>query len=74
MIPTNEELDDLCKEIAEETLDDYDELEELELQKQAESMQYADQAADLDAEFYGANQYRKRLTTPCLSDIMVSQT
>ena len=74
MIPTNEELDDLCKEIAEETLDDYDELEELELQKQAESMQYADQAADLDAEFYGANQYRKRLTTTCLSDIMVSQT
>ena len=74
MIPTNEELDDLCKEIAEETLDDYDELEELELQKQAESMQYADQAADLDAEFYGVNQYRKRLTTTCLSDIMVSQT
>lgn len=55
MIPTNEELDDLCKEIAEETLDDFDELEELELQKQAESMQYADQAADLDAEFYGVN-------------------
>ena len=58
MIPTDKEIDDLCKEIAEETLDDFDELEELEeleLQKQAEFMQYADQAADLDAEFYGVN-------------------
>jgi hypothetical protein len=30
-----------------------EELEELELQKQYEFMQYADEAADLDAEYYG---------------------
>ena len=49
-----EEINDLCKAIAEETLDaDTTELEELELQKQYEFMQYADEAADLDAEYYG---------------------
>ena len=52
--PTLEEINDLCKVIAEETLDaDTTELEELELQKQYEFMQYADEAADLDAEYYG---------------------
>lgn len=54
MPPTIEEINDLCREIAEETLDaDTTELEELELQKQYEFMQYADEAADLDAEYYG---------------------
>lgn len=54
MPPTIEEINDLCREIAEETLDaEYEELEQLELQKQYEFMQYADDAADLDAEFYG---------------------
>jgi hypothetical protein len=54
MPPTIEEINALCKEIAEETLDaDTIELEELELQKQYEFMQYADEAADLDAEYYG---------------------
>ena len=52
--PTLEEINALCREIAEETLDaDETELEELELQKQYEFMQYADEAADLDAEYYG---------------------
>ena len=52
--PTLEEINALCREIAEETLDaDIEELEQLELQKQYEFMQYADDAADLDAEFYG---------------------
>jgi hypothetical protein len=54
MPPTIEEINDLCKAIAEETLDaDTTELFELELQKQYEFMQYADEAADLDAEYYG---------------------
>ena len=44
----------LCREIAEETLDPTDEeLELLELEKQYEFLTYADNAADLDAEFYG---------------------
>ena len=52
--PTLEEINDLCRAIAEETLDaDYESLQELELQKQYEFMQYADEAADLDAEYYG---------------------
>ena len=52
--PTLEKINDLCRAIAEETLDaDETELEELELQKQYEFMQYADEAADLDAEYYG---------------------
>ena len=52
--PTLEEINDLCRSIAEETLDaDTTELEELELQKQYEFMQYAGEAADLDAEYYG---------------------
>jgi len=54
MPPTIEEINALCKEIAEETLDaECEELEQLELQKQYEFMQYADDAADLDAEYYG---------------------
>ena len=54
MPPTIEEINDLFRAIAEETLDaDTTELEELELQKQYEFMQYADDAADLDAEYYG---------------------
>ena len=54
MPPTIEEINDLCRRIAEETLDaECEELEQLELQKQYEFMQYADDAADLDAEFYG---------------------
>lgn len=54
MPPTIEEINELCRSIAEETLDaDYEELQELELQKQYEFMQYADEAADLDAEYYG---------------------
>ena len=47
----------LCREIAEETMD-ADAAEEelnnlLELEKQYEFMQYAEDAADLDAQFYG---------------------
>jgi hypothetical protein len=54
MTPTIEEINALCIAIAEETLDaDYEELQELELQKQYEFMQYAEDAADLDAEYYG---------------------
>jgi hypothetical protein len=44
----------LCKDIAEETLDTTEEeLELLELEKQYEFMQYAEDAANLDAEYYG---------------------
>jgi len=44
----------LCREIAEETLDQTEEeLELLELEKQYEFMQYAEDAADRDAEYYG---------------------
>ena len=53
MPPTIEEINALCIAIAEETLDPDTELFELELQKQYEFMQYADEAADLDAEYYG---------------------
>ena len=54
MIPNNEEINALCRAIAELTLDeDYEAFNELELQKQYEFMQYADDAADLDAEYYG---------------------
>jgi len=56
--PTIEEINELCREIAEETLDaDRDiteeELQLLELEKQYEFMSYADEAADADAEYYG---------------------
>lgn len=44
----------LCREIAEETLDPTEEeLEFLELEKQYEFMQYAEDAANQDAEYYG---------------------
>ena len=44
----------LCREIAEETLDEDEEmLNLLELEKQYEFMQYAEDAANLDAEYYG---------------------
>ena len=47
-------MDELARDIAEETLDPTDEeLELLELEKQYEFLTYADNAADLDAEFYG---------------------
>ena len=56
-MPTLDEINALCREIAEETLDPTEEDEELlnllELEKQYEFMQYAEDAADLDAEFYG---------------------
>ena len=60
-MPTLDEINELCREIAEETMEDnvtalvedLEELEFLELQKQYEFMQYAEDAADLDAEFYG---------------------
>ena len=56
-MPTLEEINALCREIAEETLDvdaeDEELLNLLELEKQYEFMQYADDQADLDAEFYG---------------------
>lgn len=56
-MPTLDEINDLCREIAEETLDSTEEDEELlnllELEKQYEFMQYAEDAADLDAEYYG---------------------
>ena len=56
-----DDINALCAEIAEETLDgdielQLEALEEenlLELEKQYEFMSYADQQADLDAEFYG---------------------
>ena len=54
---TIEEINALCREVAEATLDDTETDEELlnllELEKQYEFMQYAEDAADLDAEFYG---------------------
>ena len=54
MPPTIEEINALCREIAEETMEiEQEELELLELQKQYEFMQYADEQADMDAEFYG---------------------
>jgi hypothetical protein len=60
-LPDIDAINALCREIAEETLDGDIELqleaieEEnlLELEKQYEFMSYADQQADLDAEFYG---------------------
>jgi len=52
--PTIEEINALCREIAEETTDiTEEELALLELEKQYEFMSYADQAADADAEYYG---------------------
>ena len=54
MTPTIEEINALCREIAEETMEiEQEELELLELEKQYEFMQYAEDAADLDAQFYG---------------------
>ena len=54
MIPTIEEINALCREIAEETMEiEQEELELLELEKQYEFMQYADEAANLDAIAYG---------------------
>lgn len=51
---TDKEINALCRDIAEVTLDPTEEeLELLELQKQYEFMQYAEDAADLDAEYYG---------------------
>ena len=60
-VPDIDEINALCREIAEETLDadlelQLEAIEEenlLELEKQYEFMSYADQQADLDAEFYG---------------------
>jgi hypothetical protein len=60
-LPDIDAINDLCREIAEETLDadielQLEALEEenlLELEKQYEFMSYVDQQADLDAEFYG---------------------
>lgn len=56
-MPTLDEINALCREIAEETLDPTEDDEELlnllELEKQYEFMQYAEDAADLDAEYYG---------------------
>jgi Zn-dependent oligopeptidase len=52
--PTIEEINDLCREIAEETTDiTEEELALLELEKQYEFMSYEDEAADADAEYYG---------------------
>ena len=54
MPPTIEEINALCREIAEETMEiEQEELELLELEKQYEFMQYAEEAADLDAIAYG---------------------
>ena len=58
-MPTIDEINELCREIAEVTMADHvdaveeEELELLELEKQYEFMQYAEDAADLDAEYYG---------------------
>ena len=60
-LPDIDEINALCREIAEETLDGdielqleaLEEQELLELEKQYEFMSYADQQANLDAEFYG---------------------
>lgn len=56
-----DEINDLCRMIAEETMEDtvtvaaeeWEELEFLELQHQACMLQAAEDAADLDAKFYG---------------------
>ena len=49
-----DEINALCRQIAEETLEEENELLNLlELEKQYEFLQYAEDAADLDAEFYG---------------------
>ena len=54
MAPTIDEINNLCREIAEETTDiTEEELALLELEKQYEFMSYADEAADADAEYYG---------------------
>ena len=54
---TDKEINDLCREIAEETMDvdaeDEELLNLLELEKQYEFLTYAEDAANLDAEFYG---------------------
>lgn len=54
---TDKEINALCREVAEATLDDTETDEELlnllELEKQYEFMQYAEDAANLDAEYYG---------------------
>ena len=62
---TLDEINTLCAEIAEEDQRNYlentinaflaeqEELEMLELQKQYEFMQYAEDAANTDAQFYG---------------------
>ena len=62
---TLDEINTLCAEIAEEDQRNYlentinaflaeqEELEMLELQKQYEFMQYAEDAANADAQFYG---------------------
>ena len=51
---TIEKINALCREVAEATLDPTEEeLNLLELEKQYEFMQYAEDAADLDAEYYG---------------------
>ena len=68
-LPDIDAINALCREIAEETLDGDIELqleaieEEnlLELEKQYEFMSYADQQADLDAEFYGLKQLLTKL-------------
>lgn len=60
-LPDIDAINALCREIAEETLEadielQFEAIEEenlLELEKQYEFMSYADQQADLDAEFYG---------------------
>ena len=49
-----DEINALCRQIAEETFDfENESINLLELEKQYEFMQYAEDAADLDAEFYG---------------------
>ena len=68
-LPDIDAINALCREIAEETLDgdielQLEALEEenlLELEKQYEFMSYADQQADLDAEFYGLKQLLTKL-------------
>ena len=53
-VPDIDEINALCREIAEETFDfENESINLLELEKQYEFMQYAEDAADLDAEFYG---------------------
>ena len=49
-----DEINALCRQIAEETMDAENEsIQLLELEKQYEFMQYAEDAANLDAEYYG---------------------